>query len=190
MDSNGSTETLSWSWPNLIPSSPPPPVYQTSPCGGEGPGDEARSWPWLSIVSLDPGLIPAPNLWHSFGVARQKSGMVNPGLRLNKMVGHLHTCTHTRPTSLVHVLVLLNTVTFFCYLFSRTQWSLRIWMIVSTCVRGLRPSWPKHQLTPGIHDMCSSIGLRQFSWLSYCNGRVKVWQLSKTLQFSWLLQCN
>ena len=104
MDSNGSTETLSWSWPSLIPS-PPPPVYQTSPRGGEGPGDEARSWPWLSIVSLEPGLIAAPNLWHSFGVTRQKSGMVNPGLRLNKMVGHLHTCTHTRPTSLVHVLV-------------------------------------------------------------------------------------
>ena len=114
---------------------------------------------------------------HSFGVARQKSGMENPGLRLNKcqastytytykhVLGQLLSCAWSKVSRVQQLL--LNTVTFLLLILCRTQWSLQIWTIVSTCVRGLRPSWPKHQLTSGIHDMCSSVGLkqfRQFSW--------------------------
>ena len=176
VDSNGSTVTLSWSWPSLIPIPPPPsPVYQTSPRGGEWPGDEARSWPWLSIVSLEPGFqfqIYVSQLWSR----KTKSGMENPGLRLNKcqastytytykhVLGQLLSCAWSKVSRVQQLL--LNMVTFLLLIFvehSDLCKSGRSWALV----------WEDYVL-PGqntnslqVYMTCSSVGLkqfRQFSW--------------------------
>ena len=94
VDSNGSTVTLSWSWPSLIPIPPPPPRC-TRPLlvAGNGLGTRLGVGHDYQLLALNQG-SSSKFMSHSFGVARQNLewktqvwGWTN--------VRHLHTRTHT-----------------------------------------------------------------------------------------------